>query len=145
MIMHQQLNEILEQAHTAIKNADSITSLEGVRVHYLGKKGVLTELLKGIGALSPDQRPEAGQAINDVKEQLVEQLTLRRSILDDLLLKQQLEQQSIDVTLPGRSQSAGSLHPVTRARQRIEVSSARLATKLLTAQKLKMIIIISKL
>jgi phenylalanyl-tRNA synthetase alpha chain len=98
----------------------SIVALEDVRVRLLGKKGLLTEQLKGLGKLSAAERPAAGQRINDAKLQLQTALEMRRVRLEQAALEQELAQGTIDVTLPGRGQEAGSLHPVTRTRLRIE-------------------------
>ncbi|MFQ5644909.1 MAG: phenylalanine--tRNA ligase subunit alpha, partial [Thiogranum sp.] len=90
-----------------------------IRVHYLGKKGVLTQQLKQLGKLPPEQRPGAGQAINVAKKQVQEALEARKLQLQDAELEAQLSAEKIDVTLPGRGQRSGGLHPVTRTLQRI--------------------------
>jgi phenylalanyl-tRNA synthetase alpha chain len=94
--------------------------LDEVRVQYLGKKGLLTQQLKQLGALPPEERPAAGQAINRIKQQVQQAIEARRTELQAAALDAQLLQESIDVTLPGRRQSTGGLHPVTRTLQRIE-------------------------
>jgi len=91
-----------------------------VRVQYLGKKGLLTQQLKQLGGLPPEERPAAGQAINRIKQQVQQAIDARREQLQAVALDAQLVQESIDVTLPGRGQSTGGLHPVTRTLQRIE-------------------------
>jgi len=89
-------------------------------VDYLGKKGHLTQLLKGLGKLDPDERPAAGQRINEAKERVQEAINTRRENLEAAALDQQLAAESVDVTLPGRGREAGGLHPVTRTLRRIE-------------------------
>ncbi|REJ68011.1 MAG: phenylalanine--tRNA ligase subunit alpha, partial [Proteobacteria bacterium] len=91
-----------------------------LRVSYLGKKGALTGLLKGLGQLSAEERPKAGAEINAVKQVLNEQLNARKESLQSEALSAQLAAEAIDVTLPGRRAEAGALHPITRTIQRME-------------------------
>jgi len=107
-------------ALNAIAASGSVDELELLRVHYLGKKGVLTEQLKSLGALPVDQRPAAGAAINAAKLQVQDAISARRDQLDQQEAARQLAQEKIDITLPGRRRSAGGLHPVTRTIERIE-------------------------
>jgi phenylalanyl-tRNA synthetase alpha chain len=94
--------------------------LDEVRVRILGKKGLLTEQLKGLGKLSAAERPAAGQQINDAKASVQAALEMHRIRLEQAAMEQDLAKGTLDVTLPGRGQEAGSLHPVTRTRLRIE-------------------------
>jgi phenylalanyl-tRNA synthetase alpha chain len=114
------ITTLVEQGLADVDASASIVALEDVRVRLLGKKGLLTEQLKGLGKLSAAERPAAGQRINDAKLQLQTALEMRRVRLEQAALEQELAQGTIDVTLPGRGQEAGSLHPVTRTRLRIE-------------------------
>ncbi len=91
-----------------------------VRVHWLGKKGVLTEQLKSLGALPASERPAAGALINEAKVAVQSALDARRTLLDAAEVERKLESGRIDVTLDGRGERSGGLHPVTRARLRIE-------------------------
>ena len=116
----QSLEDIKAEAAAAIDAAADIASLEELRVSYLGKKGALTGLLKGLGQLSAEERPKAGAEINAVKQVLNEQLNSRRDTLQSEVLSAQLATESIDVTLPGRRAEAGALHPITRTIQRME-------------------------
>ena len=116
----QSLEDIKAEAAAAIDAAADIASLEELRVSYLGKKGALTGLLKGLGQLSAEERPKAGAEINAVKQVLNEQLNSRRDALQSEALSAQLATEAIDVTLPGRRAEAGALHPITRAIQRME-------------------------
>ena len=93
--------------------------LEEVRIRYLGKKGIITEQLKALGSLSPDVRREAGQRINHAKQQVVAMLEARRLILEQAELQGRLAGQEMDVTLPGRGQRPGGIHPLTRTLERI--------------------------
>lgn len=115
-----QLIEIIQQAETEIAQAQSLPDLDQVRVRYLGKKGLLTEYLKTLGNLSPAERPKAGQAVNAAKESTQSALEARRVVLEAAALGARLAAESLDVTLPGRGQVTGGLHPITRTLERIE-------------------------
>jgi len=108
-----------QQAREAVDKAADLKALDEIRVHYLGKKGVLTQQLKQLGKLPPEQRPEAGQAINVAKKQVQESIEARKQCLQNAELEQQLAAEKIDVSLPGRGQHIGGIHPVTRTLQRI--------------------------
>ncbi len=123
--MQQQLKTILADAEREINQASNVQTVEQVRVQYLGKKGILTDYLKTLGQLSPAERPQAGQAINQVKEQLQQLLNQREQILSTAELNAKLLQESVDVTLLGRGQNLGSLHPITKTRERIEMLFAQ--------------------
>jgi phenylalanyl-tRNA synthetase alpha chain len=118
--MQNKLDSILEQARTAVTEAQDLKALDEVRVRFLGKKGVLTELLQDVGNLSPAERPQAGKIINIAKQQINALLASKEETLQSVVLEQQLQSQKIDITLPGRGQQRGSLHPVTRVRERVE-------------------------
>ena len=115
-----ELDKLLKAARTEIVDSVDLSALDAVRVRYLGKKGLLTEQLKGLGKLPPEQRPEAGQAINRAKQQLSRHLDEARAALEKTALESKLAAERIDVTLPGRGQRPGGLHPVTRTLLRIE-------------------------
>jgi phenylalanyl-tRNA synthetase alpha chain len=108
-----------QQAREAVDKAADLKALDEIRVHYLGKKGVLTQQLKQLGKMPPEQRPEAGQAINVAKKQVQESIEARKQRLQNAELEQQLAAEKIDVSLPGRGQHSGGIHPVTRTLQRI--------------------------
>lgn len=116
----QSLEDIKAEAAAAIEASADVASLEELRVSYLGKKGALTGLLKGLGQLSAEERPKAGAEINAVKQVLNEQLNARKESLQTEALSAQLAAEAIDVTLPGRGADAGALHPITRTIQRME-------------------------
>ncbi|MBC53934.1 MAG: phenylalanine--tRNA ligase subunit alpha [Gammaproteobacteria bacterium] len=111
---------LLDTALQAIDATQDERALEQLRVDYLGKKGRLTDLLKGLGKLPADQRPAAGESINIAKRQIQEALDTRREVLVEQALAAQLAKETLDVTLPGRRQSAGGLHPVSRTIDRIQ-------------------------
>lgn len=112
--MQQRLDDILKQATSAIQSANDLKSLDDLRVHYLGKKGQLTDILKTLGQLSPAERPAAGQKINEAKETLLALFAERDQALQAALIASQLASETIDVTLPGRAGSVGSLHPISK-------------------------------
>jgi phenylalanyl-tRNA synthetase alpha chain len=109
-----------QQARQAIAAATDLKILDDIRVQYLGKKGLLTEQLKQLGKLPAEDRPQAGQAINVAKKQVQASIEARKTELQGAALEEQLASERIDVTLPGRGQQSGGLHPVTRTLQRIE-------------------------
>ncbi|MDC0663803.1 phenylalanine--tRNA ligase subunit alpha [Marinobacter sp. SS21] len=121
----ENLEQLVQGGLAAVEQADGLQALDQIRVDYLGKKGVLTQQLKSLGKLSPEERPAAGQKINDAKVQVQQAINARRDALEQAALDTKLASESIDVTLPGRGQDLGGLHPVTRTLQRIEQFFAR--------------------
>ena len=116
----QALKELVEAAASQIDAAADLAALDDIRVRYLGKKGELTAQLKSLSALSAEERPAAGQQINQAKQDVQQRLNARRETLESDALTARLAADAVDVTLPGRGLSVGGLHPVTRARRRIE-------------------------
>lgn len=114
------IDTLVEAAETAIAGADSLSLLDEVRVSYLGKNGQLTSQLKKLGALPPEQRPQAGQAINKAKQALQQAIESRKIELESEALSKRLADEKIDVTLPGRGVQRGGLHPVSRTLERME-------------------------
>ena len=113
------LQNIVEEAREKILAAADLKALDELRVGYLGKKGSLTEQLKSLGKLPPEQRREAGQAINQAKKALSELLQGRKAELEQQALEAKLSAEAVDVSLPGRKITPGALHPVTRTIERI--------------------------
>jgi phenylalanyl-tRNA synthetase alpha chain len=114
------LDSLVSETLNHIQRSPDIAGLENVRVSVLGRKGSVTELLKGLGAMPAAERKSAGAAINRAKDRIAEALDARRAELEAASLERELASAAIDVTLPGRGQSVGGLHPVTRTRLRIE-------------------------
>ncbi len=114
------LDGLLQQALDQVGAANQAADLEAVRIAYLGKKGELTALLKTLGSLSAKERPLVGDAVNQAKQQVETALQERRGQLKQQQLAAQLESETIDVTLPGRGDTGGGLHPITRTLRRIE-------------------------
>jgi phenylalanyl-tRNA synthetase alpha chain len=115
----ENLQSLATEASEAINQAQDAAALDQVRVDYLGKKGSITALLKGLGKLSAEERPAAGAEINKVKQALQEQINERKTSLEAAAIAEKLASETIDVTLPGRGQENGGLHPVTRTIERI--------------------------
>lgn len=118
--MQQELQHILDDALKTFAAAADSAALENAKARYLGKEGSLTALLKGLGKLSAEERPQAGARINEVKQQIESALQARRDALQQQALNARLAAEALDVTLPGRGIATGGLHPVTRALERIE-------------------------
>ena len=114
------LDQLLAQAIHELDAVTDLPLLDEVRVRYLGKKGVFTQKMKQLGHLPADQRPAVGQAINQVKKRLQSQLEARKTQLQNAQLEQRLASETIDVSLPGRGQNMGGLHPVTLTLRRIK-------------------------
>ncbi len=116
----QELDQILDQALQQFAAIEQAAELEQAKARYLGREGRLTELLKGLGKLSAEERPAAGARINQVKQAIESALQQRREALQKNLLQLKLAAEALDVTLPGRGRGVGGLHPVTRTLERIE-------------------------
>jgi len=118
--VEQQLKQLEQEALAKLQAASNLKELNDVRVAYLGKKGPITDLLKGMGKLSPEERPKMGALVNAVRENVTAQLEERVAILEEQAILEQLEKESIDVTLPGRKVRQGNRHPLTRVVEEIE-------------------------
>ncbi|MEM8562146.1 MAG: phenylalanine--tRNA ligase subunit alpha [Pseudomonadota bacterium] len=116
----EDLEKLANKARTEIEAANDIDSLEQLRVHYFGKKGQFTALLRGLGKLPAEEKPAAGAKINAVKQELQDSLSERKTALEFAAVEAQLADSTIDVTLPGRGQSTGGIHPVSRTLERME-------------------------
>src|SRR5688572_13727640 len=116
----QDLDSLVARAVAAVAAAADRAALEALRVEYLGKKGSITEQLKSLGTLSAADKPAAGARINAAKVQVHEAIEARRAALESAELDAALAGQRLDVTLAGRGQRPGVLHPVSRTLQRVE-------------------------
>ena len=116
----EKLEQIVAEATQAIEATASIAELEQVKARFLGKNGTLTELLKGLGKLDAAERPKAGAAINEGKATVEASVQSQRDAILARELDSRLAAEAIDVTLPGRRQGAGGLHPITRAQEQVE-------------------------
>ena len=111
--MKEQLIQMEEQALLEINKAQSPEELEAVRIRYLGKKGELTAVLRGMGALSDEERPKAGQMANLVRARIEDALSEAKARITERVEAEKLSQQTIDVTLPGKMLPQGKTHPLT--------------------------------
>ncbi|WP_252502680.1 phenylalanine--tRNA ligase subunit alpha [Sporosarcina sp. Marseille-Q4943] len=118
--MEQQLQQLKEEALTKIQEAMTVKELNDVRVAYLGKKGPITDLLKGMGKLPAEERPKMGALVNVIREEVTETLEAKMTKLEEEAINAQLEKEAIDVTLPGRPVPTGNHHPLTRVVEEIE-------------------------
>lgn len=118
--MEQELSQIRQEAAAAIKAAGGLNELNEQRVKYLGKKGSLTALLRGMGKLAPEDRPRVGQLVNDVRKELEALLEEKQTALKADELTERLATEKIDVTLPGRCHELGHLHPLTLTLNKIK-------------------------
>ncbi len=117
--MDDAIASLQKDALKAIDDASSLDALEAIRVGFLGKKGKLTDLLKGVSSLPPAEKPKAGQAVNQAKRALMARIDEKLEILKKRELKAQLAREQLDVTLPGRKPARGTLHPITHVKNRI--------------------------
>lgn len=111
--MKEKVLEIKENAVNEIKSAENLQILNDVRVKYLGKKGELTGLLKGMGALSPEERPIVGSLVNEARDAIEKGIEEREKALKADIIKEKLEKEKIDITMPSKKQEIGSVHPIT--------------------------------
>jgi len=113
-----EITDLQTRALAEISASDDLQQLDDLRVRYLGKKGEVTAQLKSLGSMEPDQRRSFGQAVNAVRDALNQAITARRKDLESAALEQKLLSEKVDVTLPGRGEQRGGLHPVTMAMER---------------------------
>ena len=114
------LQNLVQEAQSAVTAAADMQALEQVRVNFLGKKSRITELSKGMGALGEEERRAFGAQLNEAREAINAALTFKRELLQSEALARKLDSERVDVSLPGRGQALGGLHPVTRVLERIE-------------------------
>ncbi len=118
--MREQLENILKLSKEELQIADSDSELDAVRVKYLGKKGLLTAILRGMGNLSPEERPVIGALANTVREEVEKYIEERRFLLREKELQDRLASEKLDVTLPAKKKSIGRLHPITQVENRMK-------------------------
>lgn len=114
------VDQLVVSAQADFLAAQDAAALENAKAKYLGKTGQITELMKGLGKLGPDERKAQGAVINAGKEQIEQALTARRDALANAQMMARLNAEAIDITLPGRGRSVGGIHPVMRSWERIE-------------------------
>lgn len=124
--MEQELNSLRETALKELSEVAGKEALNDLKVKYLGKKGLLTGMLRGLGALSPEERPRVGQVVNDIRNELEAIISTKLEATKQAELAQKLASESIDVTLPGRHAGLGHLHPLTLTLNRIKDTFMRM-------------------
>ena len=112
--MKEQIEKIRQSALEEIKNANDEKVLNDARVKYLGKKGELTLILRGMGGIAPEERPVIGSLINEVRDELENLIEEREMEFKTAEIKRKLEHEKIDVTMPGKKVNLGSVHPITQ-------------------------------
>lgn len=118
--MKQLLEKIKQEAINSLQNAEKIEDLESFRVKYLGKKGEVTSVLKGLGAIAPEERKEVGALANEVRAIIEEKLNEKKEAVLNAALNEKLKKEVIDVTMPGKKGDMGKLHPLTTVRKQLE-------------------------
>ncbi|MET3697325.1 phenylalanyl-tRNA synthetase alpha subunit [Bacillus oleivorans] len=118
--MEQKLRELEQDALQKIQNAENLKELNDVRVAYLGKKGPITEVLRGMGKLSAEERPKMGALVNVVREKITAEIEAKQGELEEKAIAEKLAKETIDVTLPGRPVQLGNHHPLTKIVEEIE-------------------------
>ncbi len=113
-LITEQLAQAEQEALSALDKAETSAALEEIRLNYLGGKGVLTSILRGLGELSKEERPKVGALANSVKEKIQVRLDERKAAILNLEISARLSQEKIDVTLPGFGRKLGNLHPMTK-------------------------------
>ncbi|MBE6566637.1 MAG: phenylalanine--tRNA ligase subunit alpha [Ruminococcaceae bacterium] len=116
--MKEKLSKIQVEALEQINSADA--NLDEIRIKYLGKKGELTAVLRGMGALTPEERPIVGQLANEVREAIEAALNAKKTEQQAKALEAQLKAEKLDVTMPGVAAPVGHIHPLTRAQRELE-------------------------
>ncbi|TEB05947.1 Phenylalanine--tRNA ligase alpha subunit [Pelotomaculum schinkii] len=118
--MEEKLKRLHEEAHKSLAEARTMDELNEIRVRILGKKGELTQILRGMGGLSSEERPRIGQVANEVRDAIEGELAVRTAGLKELLKEQKLREEGIDITLPGTPVLRGRKHPLTIVREEIQ-------------------------
>ena len=131
------VNQIIRQALADIEASEALASLDELRVHYLGKKGEITSLLKSLGGMEHEQRKAFGQEVNRAKGEVAQAVAERKKVLEEAALNARLASETIDVTLPGRGQDRGGLHPVTHTLQRMTDIFSRLGYDIATGPEVE--------
>jgi phenylalanyl-tRNA synthetase alpha chain len=131
------VKQILKQALADVEASTELSSLDDLRVRYLGKKGEITALLKSLGAMEHEQRKAFGQAVNRAKGELGAAIAAHKQTLEEAALNTRLASETIDVTLPGRGQERGGIHPVTHTLQRMTDIFSRLGYDIATGPEVE--------
>ena len=115
-----ELDSLVTSAQALFAQSTTPADLENAKAQFLGKSGRITELMKGMAALSVEEKKSRGAVVNTAKQAIEAALNARRQALADIELETQLKAEALDVTLPGRTRAVGGLHPVSLTLERIE-------------------------
>lgn len=118
--MQERLKELQTEALGKIEQSTNLKELNDIRVAYLGKKGPITEVLRGMGKLSAEERPKMGALVNEVREEIASKIEAKQQQLEAAAINEKLAAETIDVTLPGRPVKVGNHHPLTRVIEEVE-------------------------
>ncbi|MBO8129461.1 MAG: phenylalanine--tRNA ligase subunit alpha [Peptococcaceae bacterium] len=118
--MHEKLQKMAEEAASRLLEINNLQDLEELRIKYLGKKGALTQVLRGMADLPAEERPRVGRLANEVKKRIEDAITARADELKERQKEERLQREHIDVTLPGDRQNLGHIHPLSQIRREIE-------------------------
>ncbi|WP_375333537.1 phenylalanine--tRNA ligase subunit alpha [Candidatus Tisiphia endosymbiont of Xenochironomus xenolabis] len=113
------LNQILESAQSSIEATQTLSGLQQIRVEFLGKKSLLTQEMKKLGDLEPNDRKKLGEIVNRLKEQISNLLQAKQTILEEFELNKQFAEEKTDLTIPARQHKKGSIHPITQATEEL--------------------------
>jgi phenylalanyl-tRNA synthetase alpha chain len=118
--MKEKLQQIKAAVTEALNEAEDLQSLENIRIKYMGKKGELTAVLKGMGGLSPEERPVIGALANEIRQTLEGEIENKKKAIEAALEEKKLAEEVIDITMPGRKSEEGRLHPMTQVMNRLK-------------------------
>ena len=138
----QEINDIVAAAKDAIFAAKQSSILNILRIKYFGKKGVITYRLKELNNISAEQRPVIGKLVNWAKKEITHFIEEREKLLAECEINTASQRETLDVSLPGRGENIGGLHPVTRTLKRIECYFQKMGFSITEGQKLRMVFII---
>lgn len=124
--MQEKYESLISEIKAALETASTPEALRDLKVKYLGKKGEITALMKNMGSLAPEERPQFGQMVNKLRNEAEALIDAKQSAIENELKKLALEKETIDVTLPGERREAGCVHPLTRVQREIESIFARM-------------------
>lgn len=120
IFMRNKLSQIKQDVQLLLGNAHELDALENIRIKYLGKKGELTAVLKGMGALSAEERPQIGALANEIRTFLENEIDKKKAELNKKLTEERLARETIDVTMPGKKTPCGNVHPLTKVMDEIK-------------------------
>ena len=138
MDMKERLQELAENARKRIEESEGLDKLNDVRVAYLGKKGELTAILKGMKDVAPEERPKVGQLVNETRAKIEELLEASKKDFEEKVREEKMKAEVIDVTLPAKKAKIGHRHPNTSLWKRLSVFSSEWAMRLWKVRRLSM-------